>query len=226
MTSSEIMHTEISTVQQLMSTAPRGRPLDAALFSELGIEPLAAPSLVEKGWLTELQPGVYLMRGDTPSLDGTICYLATLAKGLHVAEKTALFWQGVRHNVYFREPICLWGVEPLELPSWATNLFPITYRDSTLFNNRIDYLECLRHLPDKAPCVLVSTRERAVLELVYLCKNPDLHEGVRNMLMLIRQLRLPVLQKLANNFLCRDTVLLLKELALQEGLPWASDFQA
>lgn len=222
----EIMQDEISIVQQLMSNAPRGYPLDAALLSGLGIDPLVAPPLVEKGWLTELQSGVFLMRGDTPSLDGTICYLADQVKGLHVAEKTALFWQGVRHNIYFREPICLWGGEPFELPSWVTNLFPITYRGSVLFSERIDYLECLRSFPGKDPRILVSTRERAILELAYTCQNPDLHEGARNLLMFLRHLRLPVLQNLANECLDRDIVLLLKELALQEDLPWASNFQA
>lgn len=219
------MHNEISIVQRLMSTAPRGRPLDAAFLSNLGIDPWIAPSLTEKGWLTELQPAVYLMRGDNPSLDGTICYLTNLVKGLHVAERTALFWQGVRHNVYFREPIFLWGIESFELPGWITNSFPITYRDSSIFNDHVDHLACLRHLPGKAPCILVSNRERAILELVYTCQNPDLHEGVRNLLVFLRDLRLPVLQNLANDCLHRDTVQLLKELALREELPWASRFQ-
>ncbi|MBX9348501.1 type IV toxin-antitoxin system AbiEi family antitoxin [Chromobacterium vaccinii] len=216
------MHDERSIVQQLMSTAPRGRPLDTALLADLGINVDIASSLAHKGWLTELQPRVYLMRGDSPSLDGTICYLATLVDGLHVAERTALHWRGVRHNVYFREPIFLWGIGTLEIPSWATRLFPITYRSAIIFDEQLEYSTCLSNAPGRHPEVLVSSTERAVFELISTCQNPDLHEGVRNLLMLLRNIRLPILQDLAGHCVHRDTVLLLKELADQEGLPWAS----
>lgn len=197
--------------------------MDAALLADLGINARIASLLADKGWLTELQPGVYLMRGDSPSLDGTICYLATLVDGLHVAERTALYWRGVRHNLYFREPIFLWGVESLEVPGWAASLFPITYRNSIIFDNQLDYSECLRNVPGRSPDILVSSTERAIIELVSTCQNPGLHEGARNLLMLLRNIRLPILQKLADHCIHRDTVLLLKKLANQEDLSWASE---
>jgi hypothetical protein len=33
--------------------------------------------------------------------------------------KTALSWQGVRHNIAFRERIILWGEKPYAFPDWV-----------------------------------------------------------------------------------------------------------
>lgn len=220
-----MMHDERETVQHLMSSAPRGRPLDGALFTTLGINFDIAASLSEKGWLTELQSGVYLMHGDSPSLDGTICYLATLVDGLHVAERTALSWRGVRHNIYFREPIYLWGSCYLEIPAWVASFFPITYTNAVIFDEKLECSNHLRCAPGRSPEILVSSTELAVFELISMSKNPGLHEGVRNLLTLLRNVRVSILQKLADHCIDRNTVLLLKELARAEEIPWADQLQ-
>jgi len=219
------MYDEISLVQQLMSTAPRGRPLDGALLVALGINVDIASSLAEKGWLTELQSGVYLMRGDSPSLDGTICYLAGLVDELHVAERTALSWRGVRHNIYFREPVYLWGSSYLEIPAWVVNFFPITYTNAVIFDEQLECSHYLRSAPGRHPEILVSSTELAAFELISTSQNPDLHEGVRNLLILLRNVRVAILQTLADHCIDRNTVLLLKELAHAEGVPWADELQ-
>ncbi|WP_313068144.1 AbiEi antitoxin N-terminal domain-containing protein [Paraburkholderia sp. LEh10] len=54
------------------------------------------------GWLQSLSKGAYLLAGDRPTRDGILAYLSRRVAGLHIGGKTALDWQGVRHNVSFR----------------------------------------------------------------------------------------------------------------------------
>ena len=38
-----------------------------------------------------------------------------MGKHLHVGDKTALSWRGVRHNIAFQETIELWSDKPLNI---------------------------------------------------------------------------------------------------------------
>lgn len=94
----------------------------------------------------------------------------TASPDLHVGGKTALSWQGIRHNVSPQRKIDLWGTRRYALPEWFTARFPARYFQRALFD-----VEKLRlsltdqgffQLADHAPGLLVSGRERALLELL------------------------------------------------------------
>ncbi|NLP65048.1 hypothetical protein NH14_028715 [Paraburkholderia sacchari] len=85
----------------------------------MGVSSAPATYLVKSGWLQRLFKGAYLLKGDSPSHDGIIAYLSRRVPGLHVGGKTALDWQGVRHNIAFRAKVVLWAQKPYEIPSWV-----------------------------------------------------------------------------------------------------------
>lgn len=85
--------------------------------------------------------------------------------GLHVAGRTALAWQGIPHNVDFVEHLTLWGSRPGPLPEWFTASFSSTYRSTALFSPEVGDVGVFTP-PAVTPGVRVSTRERALVELV------------------------------------------------------------
>src|ERR1700739_4715545 len=92
----------IPLVQLLMDFAPRGEPMDLTLLAQFGIEAGDARILVEAGWLRQLAGDAFLLRGDSPSPEGTVAFLARKIPGLHVGGKTALDMQGMRYHLYAR----------------------------------------------------------------------------------------------------------------------------
>jgi hypothetical protein len=104
------------TLQRLMDVAPRGQPLDPEMLRDCGISPQQTTYLVKARWLQRLSKGAYLLAGDRPTRDGILAYLSRRVAGLHVGGKTALDWQGVRHNVSFRERVVLWAERPYVMP--------------------------------------------------------------------------------------------------------------
>ena len=102
----------------------RGKPLDTEDLAGLGIYPELAYRYVKSGWLERLGRGVFMFAGDQMQLDPCLEFLGRRTPGLHVGGKTALAWMGLRHNVAFRETLCLWGPRQTKLPPWFTQRFP------------------------------------------------------------------------------------------------------
>jgi hypothetical protein len=123
----------------------------------------------ESGWIDRLGQGVYAFAGDTLNAHGTIKFLQTRVAGLHVAGKSALTLQGVRHNLATREALVLWGNVRFALPEWFTSRFPSRYVAAKLFNWPGITLadQSLTTPPGVTDGLSVSVPERAVLELLY-----------------------------------------------------------
>ena len=144
------------TLQRLMEEAPRGQPLDTEMLGDMGVSPALATCMVKSGWLQRLSKGAYLLKGDSPSRDGIIAYLSRRAPGLHVGGKTALDWQGVRHNIAFRAKVVLWAKKPYEIPLWVEEHMRYSFQTTNTFDDGLPYDTGLKSLPDGNPHVLVS----------------------------------------------------------------------
>ena len=100
-----------------------------------GVSAFLAAKHARSGWLKRLAQGVYAFAGDTLNRDQCLLFLQGQISGLHVAGKTALAWQGVRHNLSLREHLMLWGDDKrAKLPKWFVEQFPASYRSTTLFS--------------------------------------------------------------------------------------------
>ena len=92
-----------SLIKQLQTSVPRGAPIDVGALARLGVSAQLAAHYAGTGWLVRLAQGVYAFSVDELSVHATIKFLQTRVAGLHVAGKSALAMQGVRHNLAARE---------------------------------------------------------------------------------------------------------------------------
>ncbi len=195
-----------SLIKNLLTSAPRGRPMDLATLDEQGVSAFLAAKYARSGWLKRLSQGVYAFAGDTLNRDQCLLFLQAQIKGLHVGGKTALAWQGVRHNVTARERLTLWGDDKrAKLPKWFVEVYPATYRSTTLFKYYV--LNYGVGTPLGLPNGLqVSEPERAVLEMLYeVGKSQDMEEA-RNLFESLRGLRFEVMGELLSQCTSVKTV--------------------
>jgi len=216
-------------VQLLMAEAPRGQPLDPAMLRGFGVSPAQTSYLVNAGWLQQLSKGAYLLRGDIPTTEGIVTYLGRRIPGLHVGGKTALDWQGVRHNITFRPRITLWGQRAHRFPPWLEKHMPCTYQTTWLFDEQFSLTEFLKPLPFKSPHVLVSVPELALLELASDVgksgKKGQSLEEARHMADTLRNLRTDALIQLLQHCRRVKVIKLVRDLGNSSGYPWGYGLQ-
>lgn len=124
-----------------------------------------AAKYARSGWLVRLGPGLYRLPSPPLNRDQSLLVLQQKVEGLHVGGRTALAWQGIRHNLDVVERLTLWGDRPGPLPAWFTDAFPTRYRSVRLFTEDAADLGVFTP-PALTPGVRVSTRERALIELL------------------------------------------------------------
>lgn len=217
------------TLQRLMEVAPRGQPLDPQTLRDCGISPQQTTYLVNAGWLQRLSKGAYLLTGDTPTRDGILAYLNHRVPGLHVGGKTALDWQGVRHNVSVRERVVLWAERPYVMPEWVAEHMLYTLQTTRLFDDGLPANTGLSPLPNRDPALLVSEPERALLELASdvgkrRAKGQSLEEAM-GIAAALRNLRPKVLDTLLSHCTRVKVVKLVRDLGETSGFSWGGDLQ-
>jgi hypothetical protein len=210
-----------SRIKRLQGTLPRGKPLDTSDLTRLGIYPELAYRYVKSGWLERLGRGMFMFAGDQLQQERCLEFLSQRIPGFHVGGKTALAWRGLRHNVAFKEKLCLWGPKQSRLPGWFQERFPSRYTTRELFDANLEPGLGLGHLPGSPDGALVSDPERGLLEMLSEVGVQQGIEEARNIMELASSLRMETLEPLLRA--CRQVkairlcVLWAKEL----GLPWA-----
>lgn len=208
--------------KSLLANAVRGQPLTLPGLAAQGLTSKHAARLAQSGWLVRRGHGVYSLPGDTLDRDACLSVLAASVPGLHVGGKTALAWRGVRHNLSTREVLSLWGDKSTKLPGWFAQGFPCHYQAAHLFDDALPASIGLAPLPGGRQDVLVSTPERAVLELLSDVGKRQTLEEARHLVEGARMLRLPVLEELLSSLVRIKVARLACELAEELDLPWKS----
>lgn len=196
-------------------------PLHTTWFQDRGLNAKQVARLGAEGWLQRLGRGTYLLPGDTLNREASLAHLVKMIPGLHVGGKTALSWRGVRHNLAFKELLILWGDAPATLPTWFTAAFPANYQSTHLFATTMTASTGLAPLPSGHPEVLVSTPERALLELLSDVGKGQGLEEARNLMESARSLRMPILDELLAQLQRIKVARLAYSMAQELGLPWA-----
>jgi hypothetical protein len=216
-------------VQLLMAEAPRGQPLDPEMLREFGVSAAQTTYLVNAAWLQRLSKGAYLLKGDIPTTEGIVIYLSRRIPGLHVGGKTALDWQGVRHNIAFRPRIILWGQRTHRFPPWVEQHLHCTYQTTRLFEEEFSLKDFLKPLPFKNPDVLVSVPELALLELASdIGKSGQRGQSLEEALHMadsLRNLRIDVLIRLLQHCTRVKVVKLVRDLGDSSGYAWGHGLQ-
>jgi hypothetical protein len=156
-------------IKRLEADLPRGAPFDLAILRQFGVSPQLAAHYAEEGWLVRLAQGTYAFPNDDFSVYGALKLLQQRVPGLHIAGKSALALQGVRHNLGSRDTLVLWGDSRFALPAWFTSRYPARYAHAHLFDWPDVHLanKTLTTPPGLPEHLRVTVPERAVLELLY-----------------------------------------------------------
>ena len=169
-------------IKRVQSDIPRGAPFDLHTLGKLGVSPKMAADYAKNGWLVRLAQGVYAFPNDDFSVYGALLFLQRRVPGLHVAGKSALALQGIRHNLG-RDTLVLWGDTRYVLPEWFTSRFPARYVYARLFNWPDSDLpgKTLTTPPGLPDDLCVAVAERAVLEMLYDAGTRQSLEEARNL---------------------------------------------
>lgn len=182
-------------INSLLQAVSHEQPLDLASLAKHGVSPALAAHYARSGWLERLGTGVYRFSGSRLDRDQCLLFLQSKVPGLHVGGKTALAWQGIRHFLSPVDGLSLWGDRHAALPAWFISEFSSSYRSLALFNPAT-VSKGLFTPPDVNPGVLVSVRERAVLELLRDVRTSSDLEEAHQLFFATQGLRLVVLGQL------------------------------
>ena len=158
--------TSNSKLNTLYTNLPTGSPITSAQLAELGVSADLAVHYARSGWLKRLGRGVYCRPGEALSLHPSLVVLQQQIAGLHVGGKTALEWYGVHQYVSQQAALHLYGWQTARLPDWFGQHFPGEYHRKRLFTEEPEQMPGVGPFENRDNAPLVSTPERALLELL------------------------------------------------------------
>ncbi len=206
-----------SLIKSLQRELPRGRPFGSRELTRLGISHELAYRYLNSGWIERVAHGLFQFAGDQLRQDECLAFLGRLTPQFHVGGKTALAWQGFRHNIASKEILHLWGPRNTQLPDWFTERFPAQYTVKVLFDPKLIADFGLQPLPENPQGVVVSVPERALLEMLSEVGVLQEVEEARHIMESVRSLRKETLQPLLRA--CKQVK------ALRLCLSWAHELQ-
>jgi hypothetical protein len=223
--SSVALTTAQNLLRRLQNTVPRGAPFDTQALRELEISSALASYYIKSGWIKRLGRGVFSFPNAPLNRELSIKLIACSLPDLHVGGKTALSWQGYRHNIAARERLVLWGSQRARLPAWFAAEFPVRYVTKQLFSASLPAGFGLQPLPEQPDGPLVSVPERALLELLSEIGQGEGIEEARHIVETLTSLRRDVLTTLLRNSESIKVNRLCVKWAKDFGLSWAEAAQ-
>jgi hypothetical protein len=212
---------KVSLIQRLQRELPRGKPFGSRELAAIGVYPELAYRYVKSGWIERLAHGLFRFASDELDRDKCLAFLGQRISQLHVGGKTALAWQGFRHNLPRQEKLHLWGPRNSQLPEWFTQRFPARYTVKVLFDASLMSDFGLQPLPENPQGVGVAVPERALLEML---SDVGVHQEVdeaRQIMESVRSLRPDTLQPLLHACTQVKAFRLCLTWATELQLPWA-----
>lgn len=189
-------------------------------LARLGVSADLAVHYARAGWLVRLARGVFRRPEQGLSLHPSLKVLESRIEGLHVGGKSALDWQGVRQYVAQQETLRLYGWAAARLPEWFLKEFSAEYHRKRLFDERPGALLHVVPFEGRNEAPLVSTPERALLELLSEVGVRQPLQEARELMESTYNLRGAVLQELLKRCTSVKTVRLCLQLARELSLPW------
>ncbi len=182
-------------IQKLLRIQREGMPLFTSYLKKEGYSKELLHLYVKSGWIKRLDKGVYIEVNSEMTLDGLVFALQKqLSLKIFPAGKTALNLLGVRQ--YFlqteSEYMAFCYNSPNKIPKYAKKNRDLKIKYSRLFE---DEDLGLTRLPEELPLSL-STRERALLETIFIVKSKEDFKEAQEIMELLPDLRGKLLQGL------------------------------
>jgi len=185
---------------------PKGTAVTTARLNDFGVYPQLARKYVDNGWLIRLGQGAFARAGERVEWQGGLYALQSqLGMTVHVGSRTALEMQGRSHYVPLRRdvPVMLISDGREHLPSWFMRhkwAVQIEHHCLSLFD-RIP-AEAVTNDDCGGFGVMMSSAERAILEVMHLVAGNDEFEHAQMLMEGLTTLRPAVAQALLES--CRS----------------------
>ncbi len=160
-------------IKQLYQMLPEGVVVPASWLAEQGYSMQLLYQYTKSGWLKKTSRGSYIIGDANPSWQGAVLGLQKLGhESFHIGGLTSLNLQGYAHYLPFSEvqTIYLYGTQ--NIPAWFKN---IKLEQEFRVMKKPFFIHLgLKSIPSNIKDweIVVSTPERAILELLYQVK-PD-----------------------------------------------------
>ncbi len=161
-----------SKLKHLLQQWPKNTVATLTWLKSLGIYFQLKDKYIKSNWIKELETGAVVRTEQEPSWQGALYAIQTqLEKQIHVGARTALEIQGLSHFAYpGKETIFLFTNKKEKLPNWFKK-YPWK-ADVKFFSSNFlpPGLGLVKH-EEPNFSIAISSKERAILECLYLLPN-------------------------------------------------------
>lgn len=196
-------------------------------LNSLGISSHLIKHYVNAGWITRIGTGAFLRSGDQITWPAAIQALQQQLKlEIHLGGESALELDGIYDQIPqgTGQNLFLYGKQGVKVPQWIYNdSFGVTPVYSKMEVFRKTPLNTFREFSKDSFSIKVSSRERAILELLHdVPLKRDLH-SIRNIFLQFSTLRSTVVQSHLENCTSIKIKRLFMYLSRESNHPWYKD---
>jgi hypothetical protein len=215
-----------SKINQLLRSWPHATVALANWLKLQGVYQQLAQRYVESRWIERVGFGAYIKAGDLVSWAGALFAIQQHAKlPIHVAAKTALELHGHNHFITTgKKTIIIFGDKSTLLPTWFKKFdwgVKIKYFSPQLFLRSLKIGLTEKNYDSFS--IQISSRERAILELLFLVPVHQQYEESKLIFEGLRTLRPQLLQSLLEKCHSIKVKRLFLHLAEATNQPWFED---
>lgn len=187
-----------TNLNQILQKIPHNTVVTSVWLNQQGISNSLIHSYKKNNWFKSFGVGAYSKLNDVVELNGAIYALQNQLKlNFHIGGVSALSIQGINHNISFDRRIYIFGLPGEKLPHWFsekyknnTEIIKTTFLpDNTGFGNN----------NDKDFSTKISSKERAILEMIYLTPDKNSLNEVYQLIESMSVLKPKLLQELLEN---------------------------
>ncbi len=215
-----------SKINKLLKLWPHGTVALSNWLESQGVYQQLAHKYEQTAWFERVGYGAFVRAGDKVDWQGALYAIQHHANlSIHVGAKTALELQGHTHFVAAgRKNVFLFGAPRALLPTWFKKKdwgVSIRYATPELFSGTRD--QGITQKNYESFSIRVSSRERAILELLYLIPAEQEYEGAKLLFEGLRTLRPSLVQSLLESCKSIKVKRLFLHLAEATSQPWFED---
>ncbi len=213
-------------INQLLQVAPKGAVLTTAWLREQGISNKLAWWYVKAGWFEHIADGAYCLPGSAMAWASAIASIQQqLGLPIYPGGKTALQLLGKSHYINMdMQTIQLFTSREIKAPKWLQAPYwkkSFTLYRPTLFN--VMNKATLTNFEMDGQQLIISTPERASVELCYLVPNAVTFKEAALIIEGLSRMRVKLMQSLLESCQSYKTKRLILYLAEYFNHPWLSE---
>ncbi len=217
-----------SKINQILKQWPHGTVALSCWLESQGVYQQLAHKYEQTSWFERIGHGAFIRSGEKVEWTGALYAVQNQAKlSIHAGAKTALELLGHTHFVSAgRKRIFLFGAPHVLLPSWLKKRDwgeNIRYTSPELFSG--PYEHGLTEKSTDSFSIRISSRERAILELLYLVPAQQQYEESRLLFEGLRTLRPDLIQSLLEACTSIKVKRLFLHLADATNQPWLGELK-